>query len=125
MKSFSEYLKESYGFRLGGSQKRGFNQQPLTFKDLKRGDEVYHFDNSDGNKIYVYKFDEIGYDKTYIHVIPDFDICCDPDELNTPFIDDLFRGGNCTSTDLEYLYSMLNNEDYIDIENIEIVNENP
>ena len=45
MKSFSEYIKESYSFRLGGSQKKGFDQ---TANDLEM--KLMNF-FSDSNKI--------------------------------------------------------------------------
>ena len=42
MKSFSEYIKESYNFRLGGSQKKGYGQaKEKTFAELEDGDKLY------------------------------------------------------------------------------------
>ena len=44
MKSFNEYIEESYNFRLGGSQQKGFEQnKPLkTFAELEEGDKMYY-----------------------------------------------------------------------------------
>ena len=42
MKSFSEYIKEAYNFRLGGSQQKGFEQtKKKTFDELEKGDNIY------------------------------------------------------------------------------------
>ena len=42
MKSFSEYIKESYSFRLGGSHQKGFDQnKPKTFAQLEKGDLIF------------------------------------------------------------------------------------
>ena len=42
MKSFSEYIKEAYNFRLGGSQQKGFDQNEVkTFGELEEGDIFY------------------------------------------------------------------------------------
>ena len=44
MKSFSEYLKEAYSFRLGGSQQKGFEQNKVkSFKELEKGDTIYWY----------------------------------------------------------------------------------
>ena len=44
MKSFSEYIKEDYSFRLGGSQQKGFDQtEAKTFAELEKGDAVYQW----------------------------------------------------------------------------------
>ena len=44
MKSFSEYIKEGYSFRLGGSQKKGYVQlTEKTLLNLEKGDEIYHW----------------------------------------------------------------------------------
>ena len=44
MKSFSEYIKESYSFRLGGSQQKGFDQNKIkTITQLEKGDIFYWF----------------------------------------------------------------------------------
>ena len=42
MKSFSEYIKESYNFRLGGSQKKGFNQTKM-LGEATEGDWIFIF----------------------------------------------------------------------------------
>ena len=42
MKSFEQYIKESYSFRLGGSQRKGFDQtEKKSFEELKPGDVFY------------------------------------------------------------------------------------
>ena len=42
MKRISDYIKESYNFRLGGSQRKGFDQTEVkTFKELEKGDVYY------------------------------------------------------------------------------------
>ena len=42
MKSFSEYIKEAYNFRLGGSQQKGFEQTKVkTLAELEKGDICY------------------------------------------------------------------------------------
>ena len=46
MKSFSEYIKEAYNFRLGGSQKKGYDQTKK-FEDLEIGDTVFVYDKYD------------------------------------------------------------------------------
>ena len=44
MKSFNEFLKESYSFRLGGSQQKGFDQNnQKTFAELEEGDHVFSY----------------------------------------------------------------------------------
>ena len=62
MKSFSEYIKEAYSFRLGGSQQKGFDQnvEAKNMSELKVGDEVYfvaHYYDTLAHKGYVYKFE--------------------------------------------------------------------
>ena len=48
MKSFSEYIKEAYSFRLGGSQKKGFEQtKQKAFKELEQDEFVFKFDTDD------------------------------------------------------------------------------
>ena len=65
MKKFSEYIKESYSFRLGGSQKKGFDQKATkTFAELEIGDTFYWWSNLMSNgKIYEYVLTS----KTYIY----------------------------------------------------------
>ena len=41
MKSFEQYISESYSFRLGGSQKKGFNQAKV-LNQLEEGDVFYY-----------------------------------------------------------------------------------
>lgn len=44
MKTFTEYIKESINFRLGGKAKSGYNQSSgtsTTFDELKPGDRIY------------------------------------------------------------------------------------
>ena len=41
MRTFEQYIDEAYNFRLGGSQKKGFNQ-PKMFGDLEEGDVFYY-----------------------------------------------------------------------------------
>jgi len=42
MKTFEQYIKEIADFRLGGSQKKGFNQNKFkTFDKLEEGDKFY------------------------------------------------------------------------------------
>ena len=55
MKLFSEYIKESYSFRLGGSQQKGYGQARVkTFAELKNGDEIYYWSsNADKAKLYT------------------------------------------------------------------------
>ena len=54
MKSFSEYIKEAYSFRLGGSQKKGFKEECQYFpKDRdelhKYMKDIFDKDGDDGN----------------------------------------------------------------------------
>ena len=42
MKSFSEYIKEAYNFRLGGSQRKGFGQtEGKPFEKIQVDDTIY------------------------------------------------------------------------------------
>ena len=43
LKEIEDEIGESYNFRLGGSQKKGFNQ-PKTFIDIEPGDKIYEWD---------------------------------------------------------------------------------
>ena len=45
MKSFSDYLSEAYSFRLGGSQRKGFDA--ISFNTLKNRDFFYMVYNDD------------------------------------------------------------------------------
>ena len=53
MKNFSEFLAEAYNFRLGGSQKKGFDQNvdAKLFNELEAGDKVYVYDEEKSDKI--------------------------------------------------------------------------
>ncbi len=52
MKTFSEFLKESVDFRLGGSQNKGDNVELIkTFEELKRGDVIYLWNFDENNDI--------------------------------------------------------------------------
>ena len=63
MKSFSEYIAEAYNFRLGGSQRKGFDQLKA-FNDLEIGDIVYvcwineddRISEKDSCEIYTFSF---------------------------------------------------------------------
>ena len=52
-------VDESYSFRLGGSQKKGFNQTKYkSFAELKKGDVIYEFD-SEEESAYEHIFREL------------------------------------------------------------------
>ena len=44
MRTFEQYIEEAYSFRLGGSQKKGFDQNGVkTFRKLEEGDIIYRY----------------------------------------------------------------------------------
>ena len=64
MKTFEQYIDEAYNFRLGGSQKKGFNQK-IAFADLEKGDDLFYaYINNDGTVHAMRKFTcyEMDYD---------------------------------------------------------------
>lgn len=70
MKTFEQYIKETADFRLGGSQKRGFNQKGFkTFDKLEEGDKFYVWISNDEKEVLEMTFsstyDDSG-DKNYI-----------------------------------------------------------
>ena len=52
MKTFEQYIKETADFRLGGSQRRGFNQKGFkTFDKLEEGDKFYVWVSNDEKEV--------------------------------------------------------------------------
>ena len=59
MKSFEQFIEESYNFRLGGSQQKGYDQNRVKkFIELKEGDELYYWHEDNGSKVKVFKLIE-------------------------------------------------------------------
>ena len=107
MRTFEEYVKESYNFRLGGSQKKGFNQQ-LTFGQLEKGDTIYHFG---GSQLYAVTFLSLEYDKmkkeyslyyTFKNQMADHYSLIFTEEIKDKHI--AYQQDNITSTSLEELF---------------------
>ena len=47
MRTFEQYIEEAYNFRLGGSQKKGFDQtKAKLFKELEKGDIIYWYNKT-------------------------------------------------------------------------------
>lgn len=70
MKSFSEYLKEAVDFRLGGCQKKGFDQSKVkSFRDLEKGDVFYFWNKNMGEtareRCFSYKIEGPTYSNLY------------------------------------------------------------
>ena len=67
MKSFSEYIKEAYSFRLGGSQKKGFDQNKAkTLAELKKGDKFYYWNLGKEIDAYILMTDPYVYKDKFI-----------------------------------------------------------
>lgn len=61
MRTFEQYLKEAYNFRLGGKANKG--NLVKTFKELEKGDEIYFYNvdlNKSECKKFKYTFDHYG-----------------------------------------------------------------
>ena len=109
MRSFDEYIKESYSFRLGGSQQKGFEQNKVkTFAELTERDVIFYWSKNylDKTKIIEYPIlriekskDEIDfyYDKKY----ENFCIDVSADDFNNTIY--FTEYGTCCATSYEEL----------------------
>ena len=62
MRSFEQYIDESYSFRLGGSQNKGYEQNEVkikTFNELEEDDTFYFWNSSRGEYANEYLFEKL------------------------------------------------------------------
>ena len=128
MKTFKEYIEESYNFRLGGSQKKGFDQNSQTeyktFNELEDGDKFYAWWGvNDFPIVYEYTF-KASYDYTAEELKIDNSareiITMPKQDADSTVSYEQGHYKHCISTNIPDMQKVLKNEFNVDIEEIKV-----
>ena len=127
MRTFEQYIDESYSFRLGGSRQKGFEQNAIKeFSGLDDGDIIYWWWSKKPDEIAELEFESYDYDNSKNRIVfhtkgRDYTIWPDDTKagLNTDVIvrnDTTFRSTFVASTSLEKLIETVYKERKVKLE---------
>jgi len=129
MKTFEQYIKETADFRLGGSQKKGFNKNKFkTFDKLEEGDKFYVWVSNDEKEVLEMTF-SLTYDdpnvKNYItlETSEDEPFLINRDDFESSFSYGELKGNNwCVATTFDELQETVKRMYGVKIEKENITN---
>ena len=117
MRTFEQYIDEAYSFRLGGSQKKGFDQKQ-TFNELKVGDKVYQF--AKGYKhVYEYTLQskpEVMGNNVYMHFLGDFKLAYNYSDRDKEYSIVDHQYYNVFATSYDVLRDVMKKECYVNVD---------
>ena len=115
MRTFEQYIDESYSFRLGGSQKKGFDQtKAKTIDDVKVGDVIYFYYDKRKTDLPLRSYKIYNIEKTQKEIRFDIikggsaSLIISKNHANPEYA--YTHSGSIISADSDFLLELINNE---------------